>query len=231
MEDTIQKNAADAAKAQKGNNETRRKGTRRAGGSFLDAIYKFETSYPGGITADTLFDERTERIVKGQADRLVSTGMFPQHERDDLQQILRLALMHEMSNYDPSLDRYTFAANVCANYGKNLIAKRAAENKLTNGPLVSLETPLDGGDTLGDMIEGDDDPLAERRRAAVDRLLEALEENDRKCCELLLEGMNLKKAARKLHVSRTTLIYRVGVIIRKKAQELGLEELVKGGMA
>ena len=85
MEDTIQKNAADAAKAQKGNNETRRKGTRRAGGSFLDAIYKFETSYPGGITADTLFDERTERIVKGQADRLVSTGMFPQHERDDLQ--------------------------------------------------------------------------------------------------------------------------------------------------
>ena len=231
MEETIRKNAAEAAKAQRGNRKTRRGGTRRAGDNFLDAIYKFETSYPGGITADTLFDERTERIVRGQADRLVSTGLFPQHERDDLQQILRLALMHEMSNFKPSLDRYTFAANVCANYGKNLIAKRAAENKLTNGSLVSLETPLDGGDTLGDMIEGDDDPLAERRRAAVDRLLAALEENDRKCCELLLEGMNLKKAARKLHVSRTTLIYRVGVIIRKKAQELGLEELVKGGMA
>ena len=38
MEDTIMKNAADAAKAQKGNKTNRRKGTRRAGGSFLDAI-------------------------------------------------------------------------------------------------------------------------------------------------------------------------------------------------
>jgi len=232
MEEQIQKNAAEAAKAQ--NNEQQgkpqRKGTRRPGDNFLDAIYKFETSYPGGITADTLFDERTERIVKGQADALIVTGLFPQHERDDIQQILRLALMHEMSNYDPTRDRYSFAANVCANYGKNLITKRSQEWARTNGPLVSLETPLDGGDTLGDMIEAADSRRAELRAAAVARLLRALSESDRAICEVLLDGLNIRQTAKRLRVSRTTIIYRIGVVIRAKADECGIADLKKEGL-
>ena len=156
MEETIRKNAAEAAKAQRGNRKTRRGGTRRAGDNFLDAIYKFETSYPGGITADTLFDERTERIVVGHADKLVGTGLFPQHEREDIQQIMRLALMHEMSNYDPSRDRYVFAANVCANYGKNLITKRAQERALTNGAVMSLDVEAGDGETFAELVRGEE---------------------------------------------------------------------------
>ena len=48
-------NAAEAAQTQGnegGQEKPARQGTRRAGDNFLDVIYKFETSYPGGITAD-----------------------------------------------------------------------------------------------------------------------------------------------------------------------------------
>jgi len=230
MEDTIMKNAADAAKAQKGNKENRRKGTRRAGGSFLDAIYKFETSYPGGITADTLFDERTERIVKGQADRLVSTGMFPQHERDDLQQILRLALMHEMSNFDPSLDRYTFAANVCANYGKNLIVKRATDNERSNGPVMSLDVDAGDGETYADLIRGEEPSPQEMAEYSdgVARLLEALGEDDRIICRMLRDGYTLAEIGARIGLHRVSVRYRIDAFIRPKAVELGLRPEMGG---
>ena len=226
MEDTIQKNAADAAKAQSNENETKRKGTRRTGDNFLDAIYKFETSYPGGITADTLFDERTEHIVVGHADKLVGTGLFPQHEREDIQQIMRLALMHEMSNYDPSLDRYTFAANVCANYGKNLIVKRAAERDRTNGAVMSLDVDAGDGETFAELIMGEGPSPLEVAVYSdfTERLMAALPKTDREICKLLMQGYTLREISDEMKLCLSVVHKHVSGRIRREAVRMGAKE-------
>ena len=225
MEETIQRNAANAAK------KARRQGTTRAsrrkkGVSFLDAIYKFETSYPGGITADTLFDERTERIVVGHADKLVGTGLFPQHEREDIQQIMRLALMHEMSNYDPSRDRYVFAANVCANYGKNLITKRAQERALTNGAVMSLDVEAGDGETFAELVRGEEpSPLETAIHSDfAERLMAALPETDRKICKLLMLGYTLREISAELELCLSVVHKHVAGRIRREAARIGAEE-------
>ena len=221
--------AAEAAQTQNnegGQEKSARQGTRRAGDNFLDVIYKFETSYPGGITADTLFDERTERIVVGHADKLVGTGLFPQHEREDIQQIMRLALMHEMSNYDPSRDRYVFAANVCANYGKNLITKRAQERALTNGAVMSLDVETGDGETFAELVRGEEpSPLETAIHSDfAERLMAALPETDRKICELLMLGYTLREISVELKLCLSVVHKHVAGRIRREAARIGAEE-------
>ena len=221
--------AAEAAQTQNnegGREKSARQGTRRAGDNFLDVIYKFETSYPGGITADTLFDERTERIVVGHADKLVGTGLFPQHEREDIQQIMRLALMHEMSNYDPSRDRYVFAANVCANYGKNLITKRAQERALTNGAVMSLDVEAGDGETFAELVRGEEpSPLeAAIHSDFTERLMAALPETDRKICGLLMLGYTLREISDELKLCLSVVHKHVAGRIRREAARIGAKE-------
>ena len=222
-------NAAEAAKAQNQEQQEKpaRQGTRRAGDNFLDVIYKFETSYPGGLTADTLFDERTERIVVGHADKLVGTGLFPQHEREDIQQIMRLALMHEMSNYDPSRDRYVFAANVCANYGKNLITKRAQERALTNGAVMSLDVEAGDGETFAELVRGaEPSPLETAIHSDfAERLMAALPETDRKICELLMLGYTLREISAELEICLSVVHKHVAGRIRREAARIRGEEV------
>ena len=222
-------NAAEAAKAQNQEQQEKpaRQGTRRAGDNFLDVIYKFETSYPGGLTADTLFDERTERIVVGHADKLVGTGLFPQHEREDIQQIMRLALMHEMSNYDPSRDRYVFAANVCANYGKNLITKRAQERALTNGAVMSLDVEAGDGETFAELVRGEEpSPLeAAIHSDFAERLMAALPETDRKICKLLMLGYTLREISVELELCLSVVHKHVAGHIRREAARIRGEEV------
>ena len=70
-------NATEAAQTQNQEQQEKpaRQGTRRAGDNFLDVIYKFETSYPGGLTADTLFDESVfQRDVRTALDAYVLEG-------------------------------------------------------------------------------------------------------------------------------------------------------------
>ncbi len=98
-----------AAKAQR--NDSPRESVAHALGQ---QISPFPTSYPGGITPDTLFDERTERIIRAQADKMVATGLFEQHEREDVENELRIVLAYEMTKYDPAKDRYTFTATILA---------------------------------------------------------------------------------------------------------------------
>ena len=222
-------NAAEAAKAQNQEQQEKpaRQGTRRAGDNFLDVIYKFETSYPGGLTADTLFDERTERIVVGHADKLVGTGLFPQHEREDIQQIMRLALMHEMSNYDPSRDRYVFAANVCANYGKNLITKRAQERALTNGAVMSLDVEAGDGETFAELVRGEEpSPLETAIHSDfAEHLMAALHETDRRICELLMLGYTLREISKKLKICLSVVHKHVAGRIRREAARIRGEEV------
>jgi hypothetical protein len=61
MEDTIQKNAADAAKVQK--NETKRRGTRRTGDNFLDAIPKDEDEQPVARRKPTPADAAVDYVA------------------------------------------------------------------------------------------------------------------------------------------------------------------------
>ena len=222
-------NAAEAAKAQNQEQQEKpaRQGTRRAGDNFLDVIYKFETSYPGGLTADTLFDERTERIVVGHADKLVGTGLFPQHEREDIQQIMRLALMHEMSNYDPSRDRYVFAANVCANYGKNFIVKRAAERDRTNGAVMSLDVEAGDGETFAELVRGEEpSPLETAIHSDfAERLMAALPETDRKICKLLMLGYTLREISAELELCLSVVHKHVAGRIRREAARIRGEEV------
>ena len=213
------KNAAKANDNQNGNEEPRN--------FFLKAIYKFETAFADGITADTLFDARTEKIIGCQADRLVCTGLFPQHEREDLQQILRLALLHEMSNFVSGGDRYVFAANVAANYGKNLIAKRVKEREATGGEVLSLNELLPDGTTREDHIAGDECG-PESMKGKVKEFLESLPEVDRKICDELMDGRSIrdmmKDTALELGMSFSGIRYHITGIIRPAAVRAGLGE-------
>lgn len=213
------KNAAKANDNQNGNEEPRN--------FFLKAIYQFETTFADGITADNLFDARTEKIIGCQADRLVCTGLFPQHEREDLQQILRLALLHEMSNFVSGSDRYTFAANVAANYGKNLIAKRAKEREETGGAVLSLNELLPDGTTREDHIAKEDD-CSESLKDRVREFLTGLSETDRIICGALMGGASIRDIVNdkdlKLGMSFSGIRHRIVNIIRPAAVKFGFGE-------
>ena len=71
----------------------------------------FQSTFPSGITPDTLFDPRTEMIVGCFADRLVATGAFRQYERQDIAQNFRLLLLSKMPAFKPEAQRpYGYAA-------------------------------------------------------------------------------------------------------------------------
>lgn len=225
MEESIRKNAEQATEDQNSVISKNGRGKAKHSGGFLKAIYTFQTSFADGITADNLFDSRTEKIIGCQADRLVRTGLFFQHERDDIQQTLRLALLHEMSNFASGGDRYTFAANVVCNYGKNLIAKRAREREATNGAVLSLDEPMPGGETFGELLEDDGEitPYENAvRKESVRHLFSRLEKVDREICAGLMNGESLYDIARKIKMSRMGVTYRIQNFIRPVAAECGL---------
>lgn len=210
------------------------RGKAKRSGCFLKAIYKFQTSFADGITADNLFDARTEKIICSQADSLVCTGLFPQYEREDIQQTLRLALLHEMSNFTAGGDRYTFAANVACNYGKNLIAKRAKEREATNGAILSLDVPMPDGETFGELLEDEEEiSPAENaiRQEAIASLLSRLDGVDLKICQKFLEGKSIHEMEHDKDVNMTcaSIRYRLRNTIRPVAIECGLGRFLGQG--
>lgn len=227
MQKTTTINAEQATEIQNNGNPKRGRGKAKHAGCFLNAIYNFQTTFADGITADNLFDSRTEKIICGQADRLICTGLFPQHEREDLQQILRLALLHEMSNFVSGSDRYTFASNVACNYGKNLIARRAAEREATNGAVLSLDETMPGGDTMGDMLENEREISPVKSvilKESVALLLSRLGEIDRKICEGILAGASLRDLEKdeEIGLKHNSICHRLSHFILPVALECGL---------
>ena len=80
----------------------------------------------GHINDNELFDERTEKIIRLTALRLVRSGRFPQHEEDDIKQELRLSLWQQMPKFNPALSsRYTYANMVCNQTANTMCRNRA----------------------------------------------------------------------------------------------------------
>ena len=235
MEDTIMKNAADAAKAQENKNAVMAAETGLAR-EFGAVIRPFPTSYPGGIAPETLFDERTERIIKAQADRLVTTGLFEQHERDDVENELRIVLAYEMAKYDPEKDRYTFTATVMAKHGLNAAIKRS--NYLRDKPRpLSLDEPINGetGETFLDIIPATDEAGRQERASLTEkltrRLLKFLEPLDKDICKAVMAGKSIRDIARAKGMAVSSIHHRLRSIIAAKAREIGLGEAFPGGDA
>lgn len=204
---------------------------------FGAAIRPFPTSYPGGITSETLFDERTERIIRAQADRLITTGLFEQHEREDVQNELRIVLAYEMAKYDPAKDRYTFTATVMAKRGLNAAIKRG--NYLRDNPRpLSLDEPINGesGETFLDIIPAENhDPAdcekleerLEKRDRCVAEFLASLDELDGKICGMLMEGRSIRAIATLLGMTHTGIRYRLANVLAEKAASFGLDKLME----
>ena len=230
----ITENAAKAAKAQR--NDSPRESVAHALGQ---QISQFPTSYPGGITPDTLFDERTERIIKAQADKMVATGLFEQHEREDVENELRIVLAYEMSKYDPAKDRYTFTATVLAKRGVNAIIKRG--NYLRDNPRpLSLNEPVNGesGETFLDIIPAEDlreQHAREARRSRAFRrtrqLLDILSPLDRRICIAVMKGVSIREIASREGMAVSSIHHRLRSIIAGQAREIGLDKAIRGGDA
>ena len=205
------------------------------------ALPQLPTVFPGGITADTLFDHRTERIIKAKAYELVCTGAFQPFEEDDLRQELRIALWREMPKFNPSIPgacRYTFAATVTANRGKNMLSRRNLE--IARGMMPSsLNVPVgDGEETLLDLIPEDEGgPCCGHRMGHVRRImldeafsqfLDALDTCCQDICVLIMLGFSQREIDEKLNVPRATVQFILAKDIRRKALEAGLDDLMGG---
>ena len=227
----ITENAAKAAKAQR--NDSPRESVAHALGQ---QISPFPTSYPGDITPDTLFDARTERIIRAQADKMVATGLFEQHEREDVENELRIVLAYEMAKYDPAKDRYTFTATILAKRGVNAIIKRG--NYLRDNPRpLSLDEPVNGesGETFLDIIPAADEAGRQERALRTEkltrRLLKSLEPLDKDICEAVMEGKSIRDIARAKGMAVSSIHHRLRSIIAARAHEIGLGEAFPGGDA
>jgi len=222
MEETIQKNAVQATESQ--NNEPK----------------PFPTSYPGGITPDTLFDARTEKIIAAQADRLIRTGLFQQHERGDLANEFRVLLAREMTSYDPKRDRYTFTATILAKRGADEIIRRKRHPEEGYGQL-SLDAVIGReGETHLDSISeedyrsmwGNDRTPDEKQKLQdmTDELLENLDDTDRTICEMVMEGKSYRDIAAALGWNTSAVHWRMMNHVAPVAHEIGLAKFSgKGG--
>ena len=222
MEESIKKNAEQATEDQ--NTE----------------LKPFPTSYPGGITPETLFDARTEKIIAAQADKLIRTGIFQQHERDDLANELRCILAHEMASYDPGRDRYTFVATVLAKRGADLVIRRNRHPEEGYGEL-SLDVTINReGETHLDSISNEDYRrmwgnirTPEQTRCLQDKiqeLLANLDKTDRTICEMIMDGSSYRDIAASMGMQVSAIHWRMTKHIIPVAQELGLGSFAgKGG--
>ena len=221
MEEQIQRNAAEAAETP-GNDKEQGLG---------EVVRPFPASYPGGITPDTLFDERTERIVKAQADRMVAGGSFVQHERDDIENRLRIVLAYEMADFDPSKDRYTFAATVLAKRGTDMIRQRSRHPEQGYSSLSLNERAGDGTEFV-DLISDEDyhegwGHGGTARGDVLDRLtaelLGGLNDEDRSLCEMIMAGRTFREIAVELGLPVATVHWRFANHVAPAARELGLD--------
>ena len=225
MEDIITKNAANAAKALENENTLM-----DAGPECVMSVGLFPDSYPGGITPDTLFDGRTERIVKAQADKMIMTGLFARHERDDLENRLRAVLAREMAKFNPARDRYVFTATILAKRGLDEVKRRGRhpEDGYSN---LSLNIEAGDGLELVDLISDEDCHGGGMRCKAAggeslgqltDTLLATLNNDDRDICAMIMEGMSLRGVARRLGIPVTTVHWRIANHVAPAARRLGL---------
>jgi len=210
--------------------------------AFSTELKPFPTSYPGGITPETLFDKRTERIIAAQADQMIASGLFMQSERGDAENELRIILAYEMVKYDPSRDRYTFTATILAKRAVTEIIRRSRELR-DNPCVISLDAPIteDANTRLIDLISSEEYAAAwnnsvdarkrKRLEKGVASFLGKLSPIDRKICKKLMLGKGIREIGRRLQLSHNDVLYRLHNIITSKAIECGLDKVFGGDEA
>ena len=174
----------------------------------------------GHITDNELFDERTEKIIRLTALRLVRSGRFPQHENDDIKQELRLSLWRQMPKFTPARSsRYTYANMVC-NQTANTMCRNRARSLAKGTCEASLEQEVGQGDyTLGDCISSDEYRIAIgcQNRTDIEYLelkdtlavaLARLPEEDADICRQIMAGASLRAIVRSRQCPFTTFLNR-----------------------
>ena len=174
----------------------------------------------GHITDNELFDERTEKIIRLTALRLVRSGRFPQHENDDIKQELRLSLWRQMPKFTPARSsRYTYANMVC-NQTANTMCRNRARSLAKGTCEASLEQEVGaGGGTLGDSISDEEYRIAIGRQNRTDEqhqelgetmaaALDQLSAEDADICRKIMAGTSLRAIARSRQCPFTTLLNR-----------------------
>jgi len=182
-----------------------------------ETLNQFTVSSSSGLPSDNeLFDSRTEQIIHAKAKSLVGFRLFQPYEQDDIEQDLRINLLHQMPKFNPELsNRYTYATMACDGKVKNMLKTRACS--LAKGSCnASLEEEAgEYGETLGDRISGEDYRIAIGRQSMADDQLQALQEkvavvlsqlpeSDRAICRQIMEGYSLREIARSLKLPFST---------------------------
>lgn len=197
-------------------------------------------TFPGGITADTLLDKRTEAIIGRIARSLLHPGLFPQYEEDDIRQELRLHLLRHVPKFDPARSsRYTYATMVMDRHARNLSKKRRRKLHAT-GEGISLDVLVpDGSETYCDRLSEDEyrgavigRTMTEGARLelaeAVSVFLSELPALDRSICEQLMDGVSLRQAARAIGLDFAIVYRRVIHRIRPAMTAAGLGTSTRG---
>jgi len=229
MNETVKKNAAQAASALNHNSNP--------------SLCQASTPLPGGIDLEKLFrDNRIERIVNYYSDKLISSGTFRRHEREDKQQDLRLAIFRRLPDFDPAKgDIYTFAGIVCADAYKNMLKKRDRELRRMGGFPVSIhekpegcDEPLENvlpeeehGPRIGGRVLSEEE--FERYEKAEAAFLASLGRYDRRIWDALVAtGGNADAASRQTHIPASTILWHFKNPISAAASKAGLGEFFGG---
>lgn len=162
--------------------------------------FNFQPVFSGGISADKLFDERMEKIIRLEVWNMTrDSSLFPPCEDTKLRQALRIHLLQNMPKFDPQKSSvYTYATLVCGRKAKNMIRDRIRELQMAPTTVSLDEVCNDEGETLGDRIPAEDTVAQMDTREEIELTLDQLSEKDRQICKMIMGGMSLKEIARTL---------------------------------
>ncbi len=192
-------------------------------------------------TPQTL-DAYAEKLVCCTVRQLINWGTFPESDREDLEQELRLAILTRLPQFDPGKAKLTtFVARVVENRVKDLLRHRQAEMRAVSREGRSLGDAVetnDGAEPFGNMLTDADrtrrfgqSPLSDEERACLlvdlSRVLDTLAGELRQLCEEL-KTRTVTQIAAERKVQRLTVYQRVWRI-RKLFRRASLGDYLKKG--
>jgi RNA polymerase sigma factor (sigma-70 family) len=169
----------------------------------------------GGATNGSPLTEDDERLIARKASQLVAKKWFPESDREDIEQDLRLRLWRSLAKYDPSKGpRSIYCAVVVKRRTVSLIegmraAKRRtlAKSRCSHGTDEDRKSALDLADASartahqGCRSRGDHEQLELRTDLAT--VLNTLDATERRLAEQLKE-QSIPKAAKKVGMPTTS---------------------------
>lgn len=182
-------------------------------------------------------DPYAARIVRSTSQRLIGKYGLREDDRDDIEQILIVAVLRNLPLYDESRGpREAFISRIVRNRTRNIIAGQKATCRDYRSRVGSLQDPIpschdgdeiewgetfDAGEylrlTRGQRGEAEQIDL----RIDLGQVLSELPPDLKALCTSLIQGLNDTEAARQLGISRTTF-YERRKRLKQRFMEAGL---------